>query len=76
MLTRRMPLYTMEMNSHFTFLQGITINVGIITRIDRNLSGTYLVNKGYKSRNWGNNTWVHCTQRENFSELSPLAESN
>ena len=71
-----MPLYTMEMNSHFTFLQGITINVGIITRIDRNLSGTYLVNKGYKSRNWGNNTWVHCTQRENFSELNPLAESN
>ena len=44
MLTSGMPLYRIEINSHFTFLQG-GINGGIIIINDKNLSERYLVNK-------------------------------
>lgn len=54
-------------------LQGITINDGITTTIDKNLFDKYLVNEENKSRNSGNK-WDYCTQRLNFSKLNPRTQ--
>ena len=40
-----MALYKIETNSHFTFLQGITKNVGNIITINKNLFATYNMTK-------------------------------
>ena len=65
----------METNSNFTFLQGITMYIRVIITIDKNLFDIYLVNKGHNSRIC-DNKWGRCTERQNFSKLSFLSESN
>ena len=70
-----MPLYKMETNSHFTFLQGVTMNgVNMIT-INKSMFDTYLQMKKHKSRNWVNKwaPWIH---KQNFSKLCSPAKSN